>query len=808
MTEVRVRWQRGAAAAALGAAWIALLFAPLLPAGRALATRDVALFHLPLRASFAWLCRLGPPVWNPLLHGGQPLLSNPNYAAFYPPSWLALALEPARALTWIALLHAALGLAGAWRLARRLGCGPWAAALAATAYAGSGAVLSLLSAFNFFCGMAWLPWVLLGGEAALRPPSGAEGAGWRSWAPGAAGAGLALAGQLLAGEPAAALVGALALAALGATQPRRLPRLALAVALAALFAAVQLLPTLGRLAGSPRAGGVAAAQAVVWSTRPERWIELALPRFFGDAARAEEGLYFGWHLNDRGYPYVPSLYPGLLVTLLALCALLRWPVPRRAAWALAVAAGALLAAGRYNPLYAFLRTALPPLGLVRFPEKFALLAVAVLPFAAALGWQWLLDERRAGRPERADLPLALAAGFLALAAGLTLTLHAAPGLARWVVAEYGVPGADKGAVARGAAALLREGWAAVGTAAATALLLALCRWRRTPERLLAAGAVLLLAADLWHYEHGLVHTLPAAAYREPPPLARTLARLGASIYAAPPPDDKPEVMPRTPGLDDPLVRVQLARLDPASGALWGLPYAFDEDYDLMLTRPARQALALLHLERQRPGLLWRLLGAWNVAAVLERRVPERWIAEAVAGGPLRPVRVQANPHLLPRYRLVARASFHPTAASALGAARAQLYALDRGEHFVRPGGPPETRAYPGRPDLRGVEDRGGEIAARYRSATPAFFTAAVTFDRGWRAEVDGRPVPVYEEAVGQLGVALPAGEHRLRLAYRDPLVAIGAAVSLLALAGALVGWRLARGAAPGSAAGSPAGTSS
>jgi Bacterial membrane protein YfhO len=148
--------------------------------------------------------------------------------------------------------------------------------------------------------------------------------------------------------------------------------------------------------------------------------------------------------------------------------------------------------------------------------------------------------------------------------------------------------------------------------------------------------------------------------------------------------------------------------------------------------------------------------------------------------------------VLARYRLITRASFHPTAGSALGAAREQLYALDRGEHFVRPGGPAETLAYPGRPRLRAVEDRGGEIAVRYLSATPAFFTAAVTYDRGWRAAVDGAPVPVYTNAIGQLGVAVPAGEHRLRLAYRDPRVLPGAAVSLGTLLAVLALLRRAR----------------
>src|SRR3954469_25719615 len=160
MTEGQTRTTRSALPL-LALAWLAALFSPLLVPGRALANRDIALFHLPLRVCFERLAAIGLPglaAWDPYLNGGQPLLSNPSYAAFYPPSWLVLALPPVRALSLLVLLHALVGFAGAFRLARRLGCGRPAAALAALGYSGSGASLSLISAFTLFCSMAWFPW--------------------------------------------------------------------------------------------------------------------------------------------------------------------------------------------------------------------------------------------------------------------------------------------------------------------------------------------------------------------------------------------------------------------------------------------------------------------------------------------------------------------------------------------------------------------------------------------------------------------------------------------------------------------------
>src|ERR1700712_5699524 len=154
------RWISVLSPALLAASWLGSLFAPLLVPGQALANRDIPLFHLPLRSAFRELAAFGLPLWNPWLHGGQPLLSNPSYGAFYPPNWLIFAMPPYFALSLLAMLHVGLAFAGAWRLARRLGCGRGAAALAGIGYSGCGAYFSQLSAFTLLLSLAWLPWLL------------------------------------------------------------------------------------------------------------------------------------------------------------------------------------------------------------------------------------------------------------------------------------------------------------------------------------------------------------------------------------------------------------------------------------------------------------------------------------------------------------------------------------------------------------------------------------------------------------------------------------------------------------------------
>jgi hypothetical protein len=129
-------------------------------------------------------------------------------------------------------------------------------------------------------------------------------------------------------------------------------------------------------------------------------------------------------------------------------------------------------------------------------------------------------------------------------------------------------------------------------------------------------------------------------------------------------------------------------------------------------------------------------------------------------------------------------SFHPSHAAALAAARALDWKVARDEQCV--GGPPRTLVYTRPPQPLGLVDEGGRIRIDYRAEEGAFLIAAITFDEGWQARLDGaRPLAVYPTAACQLGVALPAGAHRLRLEYRQPLLGAGAAITLATLAGGL-----------------------
>lgn len=769
------------AACGLGAVWLFAVYGQLALPWRTLSTRDIPAFHLPLRQAFRSLAQDGFPQWNPALHGGQPILSNPSYTAFYPLTWLSFAVEPTYGLGLSVLLHAAIAFAGAWWLARRLGSSPSGAALAAVGYSGAGSLVSMLNAFTLFSGLAWWPWIMAAVDAMLEAPRA-------RWARYGIGAGLALAALLLNGEPSTVIMAGLGVCALavrrGVLKPGALPRLLLPAALAVGLSAVQLVPAFVRLADGSRAGGLGAAEAAEWSLPAARLAELALPRLFGDPARHARGLYFGWGISDRSFPYVTSLYPGLLLTVLAVCALLRWPIARRGVWAALCVVGLLLALGRHNPLYEPIRAAVPFLSVIRYPEKFVALTTLAMTVAACLGWSWLLSQRAAGRRDRVNFPLALAAAWLAVCLALTVSLYAAPQAALWHIRTHGVPGLSAPIQAAGLDLLRREGLAATLVAAGVTALFALCRWGHSPQRALSMLAVALVAGDLWRVGHGLVETAPAETYARPPGVLRP-ELLKSRMWVPRPPDDQPQYIFVTGEQSVAEVRSQIEHLTPYTGLLWGVEYGFNVDFDLTLTGPARRAAELLAREK-RPAEVHRLLGAWNVGNAVVQKPIRRLRREMAGNREASPVEAFTNTLLLPRFRLVGQATLYPDVGAAERASARQGFALGESDHWVCAGAAQGVlRSSPGR-QLLSAAERGSRVLLTYQADGEALLVAAITYDRGWRARVDDAEVPVCQTGIGQLGVEVPAGRRSVELRYREPYLLPAAAVSGLSLLGCAV----------------------
>lgn len=361
----------------------ALLSSALVATGR---WNDIAAQFAPWRRwGFGELAAGRFPLWSPYAFGGHPFHGSFEPGLLYPPNWLHLTLPLETALDAVMLLH--LWLAGAltYAWARRRGVSRAGAFSGGAAFMLCGPLFLRLYAGHlpYLCAAAWLPGLLLCVDELRRRPS-------LRWTAAAALAGAMI---VLAGNPQAAWIAALAAGLYAAAElpraraPYALALLAAAAAAAALSAA-QWLPGLEAAAESTRWKGLSPGEAASFALSLKDLASLAAPSTLSGGLRAA----------GAGFYWESCLHLGAAALALALAAGLK----RGGRPALAAAAALLVLA--LGPA-AFL-----PLGSVfRAPARLALPACALLSLLCALGHD--LAAARAGRWGAALMPLVVLEGL-------------------------------------------------------------------------------------------------------------------------------------------------------------------------------------------------------------------------------------------------------------------------------------------------------------------------------------------------------------------------------------------------------------
>jgi hypothetical protein len=79
-----------------------------------------------------------------------------------------------------------------------------------------------------------------------------------------------------------------------------------------------------------------------------------------------------------------------------------------------------------------------------------------------------------------------------------------------------------------------------------------------------------------------------------------------------------------------------------------------------------------------------------------------------------------------------------------------------------------------------------QIEAEVEADAPTLLVAAQTYYHPWRAYVDGRPTRLWPANYGFQAFEIPAGAHHVKLVYEDRRFFFGAAISLATLAGCLI----------------------
>ncbi|GIU78291.1 MAG: hypothetical protein KatS3mg005_1529 [Bryobacteraceae bacterium] len=449
MPEKGQRWGRIAAATVLPLL-LAGLHWELLAGPRAVwfASEDNAYQVLPWLEVQARAWRAGElPLWDPYQWMGQPLPGQGQPAVASPLNWL-LGLKPEGAGGWLFLnvyflLIRWIGAAGMYRLARALGAGRTASALAGVAYAEAGAFAAAMRP-QMAMGAMWAPWAL---RHLLRAMEAAGGTGGsvRQAALGGFFLGLCWLGGHHQTPLFVSLGFGLAWVIALSENWRKIAAAGVFFAMAAMTAAVQMLPMLeyGR-------------RAVRWvgAEAPIRWrekIPLDIHQQFSLKWESIPAIFV------PGYGGKFDAYHGALLLGLAAAGALLLP-RRRAALALAAGGvtGAWLALGPAGGLHRVLYATVPHFDKARAPEAALILLSLGVPALAAAGAEALFRRELKGR-----------GGW----AVFWMVIAAAAGVSAW----RGGPGV----------------WTA-GGALALGLLVWLGGWRRVPAwsaALLAAGAV-------------------------------------------------------------------------------------------------------------------------------------------------------------------------------------------------------------------------------------------------------------------------------------------------------------------------------
>jgi hypothetical protein len=493
---------------------------------------------------------------------------------------------------------------------------------------------------------------------------------------------------------------------------------------------VQVLPAWEASHRTERTFGVG-AEAAWFSLHPARLVTWLVPHFFG-VTLPENSFWGSWLAGGTRF-WFPTVYIGALLVCAIVCV-------RRDPFVVGATVASLV-----SLLLAF--SGARSSGLFRYSEKWAAPLAVLLPLLGALGLSRVLERRR-------RFAIAL---WVAAALGLACLFgHGA--VARFAPIPQLGPAASH--------RLMIDG---IVLASICIVALLLLRWQHDRAGL-ALG--LLAAADVVFTGHGAIWTAPSEILRARPVLLDRLA-----------PGDR---ILRSTALDQMLVhrnldgylralhqfRESLAAADSARFGVTILPGygAFRPAEVPLLFRNLDKAdfvqlaahlsvdwrLEPDHLERmQNPAPRIRLTGARVVpGSLLESR--------AFAQLPIGAALIDAD-----------EALFEGTAHTD---PRAWLAALPREgsgsasiEHFAAE-----------------------EVIVRTASPAAAVLVLAEQYFPGWRAEIDGHETAIFRADLLGRGVLVPAGDHRVRFYFEVPSVALGARVSLSALAILALLWFISR----------------
>jgi hypothetical protein len=630
-------------------------------------------------------------------------------------------------------------------LARRWSGNEFAAAFAGVAFAFNGFTLNLLMWPSHIATFSWLPWVILAVEAA-----------WRKGGRKIFLAAIVGAFQMLAGGPETILLTWLIASALWLQQfisaetarAKMFWRFPLVVTLVFALSAAQLLPFLDLVAHAQRESGYTDLR---WSMPASGLANFLVPMAFGTTMM--EGIFF-----QNGQYWTSSYYLGLGTLWLALLAFLLArdfvePKPKIKLLGFIAFIALLCALGENTPFYPLVRKLIPQLSFITYPIKFVMVVVFAAPLLAAFTLTRLQQAQKK---------------LLLVGAGLMLAIFTVIYLASMATR----PDAETHAA-------LFNGISRAGFLVAIGVILWLVRRQKSNLGFQALGFGLILVAwlDVCSHEPAQNPAVSSSVFQQN--LARTKLAM----------QPQPE-LGGSRAMLSPQAALDLTRFGArdAKNNFLAKRLGYCANANLLDAVPKVDGFVSL-TPREFDWMLSLIYsvtnGNWTAL--------EDFMGVSQTTAPGKSLEWAPRENFLPLVTAGQKPVFLDDTNTLWNFGR---NAFDGREIVFLP---PEMKPFvtvtnQSAAKILNARFTNRTVAIEVEANESALVVVAQTFYHNWQAEIDGQPAPLLRANVTFQAVQVPQGHHQVRLVYRDQAFALGAIISLAALATCALGffpWRRA-----------------
>jgi len=346
-----------------------IFFYPLVFADQTLFFRDIQAIFYPMKYFLAEALKSGSiPFWCPLYFCGAPFMSDIQSGVLYLPSLIFLIFSYPLSFNLYVIFHVSLCFCFVYLFIKQSGLSAAAAIFSAIAYSYGGYVLSSINLLNNLTVITWLPAMLWSYQRALS-------AGALSYYLLTI---LFLCLAILGGEPQLFIFSVIIIYCFGFVSISKDEMnvnsfmrynliFAIMITAALLITIIQWGPTFLDYQNSARLNGINFKEATEFSLSWDRLKHLVIPVSFSRSFDSERAALTVLFPPQGNIPWLLTIYPGFLASLLALIGVFSRPSRETIFWGGLVVLGVVFALGSNTPLYNFVHKVFP---FFRFPEKF------------------------------------------------------------------------------------------------------------------------------------------------------------------------------------------------------------------------------------------------------------------------------------------------------------------------------------------------------------------------------------------------------------------------------------------------------